>query len=32
VKEHDGLAKLDPIAGVQQELIDGIAVDKRPVR
>ena len=32
VEQHDGLAKLDPIAGMQQVLIDGFAVNKRPVR
>ena len=32
VKEHDRLAELDPIAGVQGGLVDGLAVDERAVR
>ena len=31
VKEQDGLAELDPVAGAEGGLVDGLAVDERPV-
>ena len=32
MKEHDRLAKLEPVARVQGRLVDGLAVDEGPVR
>ena len=32
VKQHDGLAELNPVAGMHNGVVDGLAVDESPVR